>query len=379
MKKPLFIMATLIALWLLPACSVVGNAPLQDAPAEEAESTLVAEPTLEQASATPTQVVAALAVGATPGVAAPIPTPEEDPLRFVFPDAELPAVSIWRPALYSIPWEPTSVDHFYFARPIAADEVNWPLDEYRYGGVFFADVVHTGVDIPAPLGTPVLAAGSGKVIWSGYGLYRGIHGDTSDPYGRAVVIQHDFGYLGRRLYTVYGHMSEIYVPRGEVVKTGDVIGLVGATGKVTGPHLHLEVRWGELDFFDTLNPELWLAPPQGWGLLVMRVMRTDGGILPRQPVKITSINTGQTWIAHSYAFGTVNSDWYYQENLVVGDLPAGRYEIRTSYVGKLYTLEFEVNPGRVSFISFQGRNGFGQTLPPLPGADFIPGEQSLDN
>jgi len=94
-------------------------------------------------------------------------TPVSDPLRFVFPTPQPAPVSAWRPPLYPTPWAPTPYDHFYFARPIAANEINWPLADYRYGGVFFDNVVHTGVDIPAPRGTPVLAAGPGRVTWAG--------------------------------------------------------------------------------------------------------------------------------------------------------------------------------------------------------------------
>jgi murein DD-endopeptidase MepM/ murein hydrolase activator NlpD len=118
-----------------------------------------------------------------------------DPLRFVFPTPAQAPVSAWRPPLYPTPWAPSPYDHFYFSRPVAADDINWPLWDYRYGGSFFANTIHTGIDIQAPRGTQVLAAGSGKVIWTGYGLYRGIY-DTTDPYGLAVAIQHDFSYQG---------------------------------------------------------------------------------------------------------------------------------------------------------------------------------------
>lgn len=371
------LVATVFLLMLLAGCRLGKMLPGEEGAAEAVNASPVTSPTPGQTRGAPTQVVAAPAQETSPTAPAPLPTPAEDPLRLVFPEAELPPVSIWRPALYPIPWEPTPMDHFYFARPIAADEVNWPLDEYRYGGVFFANVVHTGVDIPAPPGTPVLAAGDGKVVWAGWGLYRGVFGDTTDPYGQAVVIQHDFGYRGKRLFTVYGHLQEIHVRRGNVVKTGDQIGLVGSTGKTTGPHLHLEIRWGEMNFFYTFNPELWLVPPQGWGVLVMRVMRTDGHVAYYHPLKVTSINTGQVWKAHSYADGAVNTDWYYQENLVLGDLPTGRYKIETSYSGKLYTLEFEINPGRVRYLTFQGKHGFRDQPPPLPGVNFHP--DALDN
>jgi murein DD-endopeptidase MepM/ murein hydrolase activator NlpD len=164
--------------------------------------------------------------------------------------------------------------------------VNWPLAEYRYGGVFFADVVHTGVDIDAEMGTPILAAGPGTVISAGWGLYTQVPGNESDPYGQAVVIRHDFGYQGKTLYTVYAHMSEIIAIEGQRVQTGDAIGLVGDTGITTGPHLHFEVRTGENTFFTTYNPELWTAPPQGWGVLVGKLTGDRGDMLNQYPVEV---------------------------------------------------------------------------------------------
>ena len=173
----------------------------------------------------------------------PHATVAADPLRFVFPTPGPAPVSAWRPPLYPTPWAPSAYDHFYFARPIGADEVNWPVADYRYGGEFFEDVIHTGVDIPATKGTTVLAAGAGEVIWAGYGVYRGGY-DITDPYGLAVVIRHDFGYQGQPLYTIYGHLDQVDVAEGQFVTTGQPIGLVGETGRVTGPHLHFEVARG---------------------------------------------------------------------------------------------------------------------------------------
>ena len=95
-----------------------------------------------------------------------VPSPAPDPLRFSFPTSGPAPISAWRPPLYPIPWALSPYDHFYFSRPIAANDINWPLADYRYGGVFFSDVVHTGVDIPAHPGTPVLAAGPGKITWA---------------------------------------------------------------------------------------------------------------------------------------------------------------------------------------------------------------------
>ena len=86
---------------------------------------------------------------------------------------------------------------------------------------------HDGVDIAARMGKPIVAAANGTVIFSGW----------RSGYGRMVVVQHN-----RWLKTVYGHTSRNYVRRGEKVTQGQVIALVGSTGRSTGPHLHFEVR-----------------------------------------------------------------------------------------------------------------------------------------
>ncbi len=84
---------------------------------------------------------------------------------------------------------------------------------------------HAGVDFPAPTGTPVFAAQSGKVVLAENLYYS----------GNTVVLDHGFG-----IYTLYAHLSAIVVAAGQNVKTDTEIGKVGATGRVTGPHLH----WG---------------------------------------------------------------------------------------------------------------------------------------
>src|SRR3989304_4903687 len=99
-------------------------------------------------------------------------TPSPVPFQFNLPTPGAEPISGWRPPLYPVPWAVSPYDHFYFARPIAADQVNWPVPDYRYGGVFFApNIVHTGVDIPTPAGTPIMAAGPGTVVWAGWGVF----------------------------------------------------------------------------------------------------------------------------------------------------------------------------------------------------------------
>jgi murein DD-endopeptidase MepM/ murein hydrolase activator NlpD len=306
----------------------------------------------------------------------PFPSNEPPPLRFTFPTPGPVPISLWRPPLYDTPWALGPYDHFYFSRPIAANQVNWPLPDYRYGGIFFgSNIIHTGIDIPVPRNTPILAAGSGRVVWAGYGLYYGTN-DPKDPYGQAVTIRHDFGYQGQRLYTVYAHMEKILVNDGQEVKTGDVIGLVGTTGMTTGPHLHFEVRIERNSYFATLNPELWLAPPQGWGVLAGQLLNTNGSLLTHQDVTVRNKENGQKWVVTSYGEQPINSDPYYDENLVLSDLPAGPYEIIIDYLENRYTKDIEIHPGAVSYFKFRGKLYFNTSLPSSPTMDDLLGTKA---
>ena len=118
------------------------------------------------------------------------------------------------------------------------ETLQWPLPGYMELSMIFGTRVHPitgrttshdGVDIPAPSGTPVLAAASGQVAEAGW--------DESD--GNYVLLAHD----GDRT-TRYGHLSSVSVAAGEAVSAGQAIGTVGATGMATGPHLHLELTVG---------------------------------------------------------------------------------------------------------------------------------------
>jgi len=326
--------------------------------------------------ASPTAVVAGETVTPLPAEFEPTLRPTIEPFRFVLPTPGAEPVSGWRPPLYPVPWAVSAYDHFYFARPIAADTVNWPLAEYRYGGVFFApNIVHTGVDIDAEDGAPILSAGPGTVISADWGLYSGSAGNINDPYGKAVVIKHDFGYKGETLYTIYAHMSEIIAVVGQHVETGDVLGLVGSTGATTGPHLHFEVRLGENSFYRTYNPELWMAPPQGWGVLVGRLTDEDNELLNRYTVEVRPEPSGvplRTVLTYASAQGAVNSDPYYQENPVLCDLPAGIYKLTLKYKEKFQQTWVEIFPGQVTYFKFTDEDGFEVVPPPEPKLLFLP-------
>lgn len=99
---------------------------------------------------------------------------------------------------------------------------------WRIDPVYHTRRFHEGMDFTAPIGTDIFATGNGTIQSAGW----------QQGYGNCVQVNHGYGYL-----TLYGHMSAIKVRVGQSVKRGDVIGLVGSTGKSTGPHLHYEVHF----------------------------------------------------------------------------------------------------------------------------------------
>jgi murein DD-endopeptidase MepM/ murein hydrolase activator NlpD len=107
---------------------------------------------------------------------------------------------------------------------------------WRIDPVYHTRRFHAGMDFTAPLGTDIYATAKGTITAAGW----------QQGYGNCVQINHGYGYL-----TLYGHMSAIKVRVGQSVKRGEVIGLVGSTGKSTGPHCHYEVHYkGEI-----MNPQ----------------------------------------------------------------------------------------------------------------------------
>jgi murein DD-endopeptidase MepM/ murein hydrolase activator NlpD len=98
---------------------------------------------------------------------------------------------------------------------------------YRYHPILHFTRFHAGLDIGASWGSPIVAAGDGRVVAAGW----------AGGYGREVQIAHGGG-----LTSLYGHMSEIVAQPGSFVRQGQVIGYVGSSGLSTGPHVHFEVR-----------------------------------------------------------------------------------------------------------------------------------------
>jgi murein DD-endopeptidase MepM/ murein hydrolase activator NlpD len=127
----------------------------------------------------------------------------------------------------------------YFAPISGGASIGTP---YHRSGSMWSSGYHTGTDFVVPSGTPVHAIADGQVVYAGWG----------GAYGNRVVIKHDDG-----KYSQYAHLSSLSVSAGQSVSGDQQIGLSGATGNVTGPHLHFEVRTGP-DYGSDIDPVAYL-------------------------------------------------------------------------------------------------------------------------
>lgn len=122
------------------------------------------------------------------------------------------------------------IQHIPSIQPVSSKDLSAMASGYghRVDPIYGTVKIHEGMDFSAPTGTPVYATGDGIVKSAGW----------NSGYGNAIDIDHGYDYLTR-----YAHLSKIYVHKGQEIKRGDLIGLIGSTGKSTGPHLHYEVRY----------------------------------------------------------------------------------------------------------------------------------------
>jgi murein DD-endopeptidase MepM/ murein hydrolase activator NlpD len=101
---------------------------------------------------------------------------------------------------------------------------------YRINPITKQNQFHRGIDIPAPIKTPIRATADGIVEF--------VEASDIGDYGRVIKIIHNYGFK-----TIYAHMSKTYLNVGDIVRKGEIIGLVGNSGRSTAPHLHYEVKY----------------------------------------------------------------------------------------------------------------------------------------
>jgi murein DD-endopeptidase MepM/ murein hydrolase activator NlpD len=256
---------------------------------------------------------------------------------------------------------PRSPRHSWFARPIARGDQPYIDQTYRFGSTMGGNFQpHQGVEFNNPDGTPVHAIGDGIVVYSG----------PAEAGANTVAIRHD-GKLrtddGERfVFSVYYHNSKLLAQVGQRVRVGDVIALVGNTGRATNDHVHLEVHLAPTTDSSKIvdpsvryppfnaNPELWIEPLPGTGLLAGQAWDSHG-----QPVPLARIyglvkpEPQETPFSFIETYGPRNhADPVYHEHFAISDVPAGEYVLGMEIEGRRVSHRIRVAAGMLTWVEF---------------------------
>jgi len=346
--------------------SPVMTAPRSTETQTAAPSTTTAEPTQETANSTVDHEPETM----TPSVEAeptltltPLPAPPtgaplvEDSTDRSCPDPSPAKPDYFHYYLSGASWprpDPELGSHFWLTKPFSGGGrlliTEWFPYGYDAGGRY---LLHNGIDMAEPQGTPILAVSDGTVIVAGDD-YTALYGWRCDWYGHLVVIELEDQWQSEPVYVLYGHVQNIGVEVGQKVSRGDIVAEVGVGGAATLPHLHFEVRVGENTFAGTRNPLLWIEPPPTRGLIVGRLVDPEGR--PWQGVTVQAIgksdNTSDhtTWTYLGDPKLLVNPDEAWAENFIFGEMEPGHYDLFVSIQGVVYSIEAEVESGGATSI-----------------------------
>jgi murein DD-endopeptidase MepM/ murein hydrolase activator NlpD len=275
-------------------------------------------------------------------------------LNLILAGNQLPGV-VGADAPLSMPRDPA---HAFFERPIRDNEGSPYIDQtYRYGSTMGGGFQqHQGVEFNNPAGTQVRAIGDGVVVFAG----------PAEGGANTVAIRHDRKLDGKNIFSVYYHNSSVDVMRGQRVAAGDLIARVGNTGRATNDHLHLEVHIAPTT--DTLpivnaaeryppfttNPQLWIRPLPGTGIVAGRVRDADGKPVPGARVYGLVLPFPEET---PYSFAETYRDKAhptpgYDEDFAVGDVPPGSYLVGVEIGGAKIWRRVRVEAGRVTFVEF---------------------------
>lgn len=251
-----------------------------------------------------------------------------------------------------------SPEHAWFARPIAS-RINPYIDgSALYGSTAdSAAAPRPGIAFNNPAGTPVRAIGDGTVVFAG----------PTGSGSNTVAILHDRRWLGDAIFSAYHHNATIDASVGQRVSAGDVIARVGHTGRTANDRLGLEVHVAPSDDPAVIvnaeepfppyavNPQLWIEPMPGTGVVAGRVLDANGEAV--HGAKIYGLvlpYPAETPFSHAQAYGDgAQPDPAYGEHFVVGDVPAGDYRLGVDIEGTRVWRSVRVEEGQVTFVEFE--------------------------
>ncbi len=323
------------------------TATATQSPTPTVTSTPSPTPSLTATSVTgsfsPTLTATATLAGTPTPTHTPTPTPTPVPRTILASTLDLPDPS-------------QAQDHFWFTRPFTNTYTTWGSSYYPFGTNNRGQYLwHHGIDIQNPMGAPILAVGDGVVVRAGPDDEIPF-GPSLNFFGQAVLIRHDQAWNDLPVFTLYGHVSKVLVQEGQPVKAGDLIAEVGQGGVALGPHLHLEVRVEDITYQEARNPDLWVQPDPGYGVVAARVIDAQGYLVPQQPTFLhRAEEPDRFWRqTHTYPDNVMKSDLEWGETLTFADVPVGSYVLKTYFDGRLYTRPISVTNQATTFVLIEG-------------------------
>ena len=262
---------------------------------------------------------------------------------------------------------PSKPRHLWFRRPIALDDQPYIDQTYRFGSTMGGNFQpHQGDDFNNADGTPVHAIGDGIVVYSG----------PAEADANTIAIRHDRQLIAdsrQRLYvfSVYYHNTRLLVSTGQRVTTGDIIALVGNTGRATNDHLHLEVHAAPTTDSSMIvrpdvrypsfnvNPELWVEPLPGTGIVAGQVWDAHGQPVPQARIYgLVKPEPQETPFSFIETYGLENHpDPVYHEHFGISDVPPGEYVLGVEIEGKRVYRRVRVESGRLTWVEFRPQVG----------------------
>lgn len=252
---------------------------------------------------------------------------------------------------------------FLLRRPIGQEGRNVIDPASRYGTMRrrIWDIYHS-VQFLNSTGTPVYAAAAGDVIVAGNDN-QVAYGPRFDMYGNLVILRHSLPGIPEPVYTLYANLSEVSVKVEGDVQAGEQIGLVGMSGAVSGSTLTFEVRYGENSYEAARNPELWLETVvdetgDPTGALAGRVLDRNGSHVDIRNILVQNLRRAAQGRIRPVYLRTYMEDAQtglspHGESFAASDLPEGTYKISFWYGTNLYEREVEVQPGKLTFVTFE--------------------------
>jgi len=251
--------------------------------------------------------------------------------------------------------------HTWFRRPIVLTDQPYIDQTYRFGSTMGGNFQpHQGIEFNNADGTPVHAIGDGVVVHSG----------PAEQGALTVAIKHDARLTTHDarlvVFSVYYHNSKLIAQVGQRVKAGDVIALVGNTGRATNDHLHLEVHASPFDSTRLIvdpdvryppyntNPELWIAPLPGTGMIAGQVWDSAGKpVYQARIYGLVKSEPRETPFSFIETYGPRNhSDPIYKEHFGISDVPPGTYVLGVEISGKRVYRQVKVEAGKLTWVVF---------------------------